>query len=79
MFQIGDTVIGNDKNRYIVTCTGKTGIVVDIKKSFVFPCGYQIALESYSWSGRYWVNPEMFDLYEPHETVSLSEYIMGVQ
>lgn len=76
MFQIGDTVIGNDKNTYSITCTGKTGIVVGIKKSFIFPCGYQIELEGCSWIGKFWVNPEMFDLYEP---VSLSEYIMGVQ
>lgn len=93
MFQIGDIVIGNEENECYVTCAGRRGIVVAIRESCDNLDGYEIRLKCYpddafedinrgfasNWHDdqMYWVPPEMFDLYEPHETVSLSEYIMG--
>lgn len=92
MFQIGDTVIGNDENRYGITCFGRRGIVIDIRNHFGED---QIKLKCYpddasidrargfhnKWDEYtvFWVSASKFDLYDPHETVSLSEYIMGVQ
>ena len=93
MFQVGDIVIGNENNTCFVTCSGRRGIVVDRRKSCDNSDGYEIRLKCYpddafedidrgfdsNWPDNqlYWVPSEMFDLYKPHETVSLSEYIMG--
>ena len=89
MFQVGDIVIGNEKNMCYVTCTGRRGIVVDIRESCDNSDWYEIRLKCYpddafkdinrgfasNWydDEMYWVSSEMFDLYELHETVSLSE------
>jgi len=53
-FNIGDTVIGNEKAKYVysVTTEGYVGIVKDISDS-------KICIDDY------WVIPEYFDLVQP--------------
>lgn len=90
MFKVGDIVIGNEENTCYVTCAGRRGIVVDVQKRngcdmINLKCYPDDAFEdidhgfAYDWNDNqfFWVPSKMFDLYKPHETVSLSEYIMG--
>lgn len=84
-FQVGDLVIGNDRNYYGITCTGRRGIVVDVDEETdaielkAYPDdAYRNRGRWVQWVGTFWVNSYAFDLWEDSPTkvsVSLLEYL----